>query len=146
MRRPHRQRGTATVLAIALIALVSVALGALATQMRQQVDDTDRLATGAQLRQMLTIGAGVSARLIPLRDDDVEPPPQQMNVALPLELVRRDGSIKLEARVVVPRFERRITITAKLDGDTMQQTLRYVRGETGWGVVEANFHPEADGD
>lgn len=136
MRRSHhRTSGLASVLAVALIALVGLAVAALTAQLGEAHRQIPRRATESQLRAMLMTGATAAPRLIPgpgKTDADTD----QMVLALPRDLIERRGLIKLTARNALAGFARIVNIEAQLDDRTMRQTMRYLKGDAGWGLAE----------
>jgi hypothetical protein len=135
----HRTGGMATVLAVAMIALVGLAVAALTAQLGEARQRIPRRASEAQLRAMLMTGAAAAPRLIP-GPGKTAAETDDMVLALPRELILRRGLIKLTARNALAGFARIVTIEAQLDGHTMRQSLRYLKADTGWGLADTVLH------
>ncbi|QNN22389.1 hypothetical protein HED60_08915 [Planctomycetales bacterium ZRK34] len=137
-RQKHHAGGLATVLAVALIGLVGLAAAVLTVQLGEARLQIPRQADQAQLRAMLLTGAAAAPRLIPGPGKD-RAESDQMLLALPRELIARGGQIKLTARDALAGFARIVIIEATLDGRSMRQSLRYLKGDGGWGLAESTL-------
>lgn len=140
MTRPRatsRNRGMATVTAMALVALMASAMLAMVQTLRFEAETVRTASTEAQLRQLLQIGARASKPLVPREGGRTA---RTWNVALPPELEDRGGVLSLRAEPGRTRFERFVRIDAQLDRHSARQTLRYITAdERSWTLVEADL-------
>jgi len=145
------RRGFATVAALMMVIIVGLATTVMLSRLKWETDMARDTIAGVELRQMLNAGALASPRLALDRRPDPTgqrpPRPDVMFLELPESLRQRDGSVKLTVRRDRRNLEKRIIVEARLDGRAAWQTLRYIRGETGWGLAEATLErPSSSAD
>ncbi|MBI1372048.1 MAG: hypothetical protein GC159_04715 [Phycisphaera sp.] len=142
--RRHR-RGFATIAAMMLVVLVGLAITALMTRLKNEADATRDAIAETELRQMLIAGALASPRLaIDPRPNAIVPAdaPKRRDrlwLDLPPAFAERNAAIVLTVHRDRRNLEKHIVVEARLDGRVAYQTLRYVRGETGWGLAEGTL-------
>jgi len=136
MRSPRR-RGFVLLFALAIFALVGVAILALASLQAHDGRRTAQRVRDAQLEQMLLAGATeVKSHLeeAPLAAD------QSWKIELPAALT--DRGAELDARVTLMQMDGAATVTihAKIDGATMQQSTQFARGgDRHWQLISAQI-------
>lgn len=130
MRTPTYRKGFATVMAVSMIALVGAMLVMLMAQLRDTRDGSRQIRIESELRQMLIVGGAAADKL-------VADPKESHEVKLPPSLTQRGGSVVVKTLPAQNELEMRIGVEASLDGRTARQTLRYVKTEDGWGLLEA---------
>jgi len=127
---PPRARGTATVLALALIGLSASALIAMASEYGAFSHSTREMLTRGQLRQMLQDGAIHAVR----RAEGISRAEQTV-VALPDTLTEASAALRL--RWSPPTATTRtVHISAVYRGSTAEQTLTLARDDGRWTVRE----------
>ena len=137
LRNPH-SGGFATVMAVSLIALIAMALTAMMWRIKDDTFAVRADRRSAELRQLLIAGAAAAPRLL----GDAS---EEWQIPLPPHLADRSGAVTLRRLPAERDFERLVRVEARLDGVTKWQTLRYARGQQGWGLMGADLGG-GDGD
>ena len=126
--------GFATVFAVVMIGLVSLAIVAMTSLFTTEVRRTRSQMRSAQLRQMLIAGATIADTMVRSDSDLGEP----VAVRLPADL--EDRGAELEIRVQRQESDLLVTISARLEGDEASQDLKFAQTPKGWGAVSAILH------
>lgn len=134
LRNSHSAAGFATVMAVSLIALVAMALTAMMWRIKDDAFAVRAERRAAELRQLLIAGAAAAPRLLGETGEEGQLP-------LPAHLadIGRGGAVTLRRLPAERDFERLVEVEAELDGLTKWQTLRYARGQQGWGLMGAEL-------
>src|SRR5688572_23824964 len=112
-----RCRGVASVMAIAMIAMMSIAMTALMWRIKDRAIDFRGARREAQLRQMLIAGATASTRVVHEKLEHID-------LAPPKALADQGGTITLTL-VPSPRdVERLVRVEARLRGARAVQVVR----------------------
>lgn len=124
---PHR-RGVTLVIAMFLIAFVGLAMVAVSSMLANQSRRARRLATEAQLQQLLLAGERCAATWL----DSSPEPEQTRDIHMPDALAGKGTALRLTAQP-----QSHIHVTASIDDVTWEQTLRYRREAGRWVLAEA---------
>ncbi|MDH3585067.1 MAG: hypothetical protein OER86_12715 [Phycisphaerae bacterium] len=131
-----RRRGMVSVMAVAMIGVVAVAVVALTARLGREHEHGARLRRHAQLQQMLMAGAQSARRLVPgqgiVPDREVLLSPRSLSVPIPPELQARGGRVTLLAVPEATGLGIEIQVVATLGRREARQKLRYVRTDRGW--------------
>lgn len=134
MRRSTRShRGVASLVALGMLALVAVAVGALVVLVRTDVNRTFRQSTDAQLRQLLLAGTTEAKRL--LGSGGMA---QATDLALPPAIASQGAAVRLTPGTVGPdRAE--LQVRATWGDASLVQSLRFRRDASGWALEAARL-------
>ena len=128
-----KHRGFATIVAVLMLTMVSLALMAMATRF---ADDTRRTRDGmaaAQLRSLLL--AGVAAAQHQLKTDDRL---TETTIMVPPVLAARRATLTLETEATTDQALH-IRVEATLGQARASQQLQYVRSDPGWRLASAHL-------
>lgn len=137
-RSDPRIRGFATVAAVVLIGMASVAFLGMAALARHELVRTRRAAADAQLRQLLLAGQAASdARL----SADAAPTPGAVVIELPAVLAEPGGRLTIHVQRGDSTDARRVEVLAAAEGWTASQSLNYTRDGARWRLAGAELSP-----
>jgi hypothetical protein len=126
MSRQVHRGFIATILAITLVGLTAAAFAAIAVMTRTDMRRTNGEHVGAQLRQLLLIGAADAAA----RSDSMTP--SNSSIALPNELVSDGGSVTVEIAADPIGSGATARIVATFRGNTAEQSVKFSRVGERW--------------
>ena len=136
----------AMIMAVALVALVALALGAVLSLFRLDLDRTARAVEQAQLRQMLLAGERAAREQLETAPPDAANAAQGAPVSVPLPAALSANGAALELKFApvagtdgAPAAQ--VTVVATLERGTMTQTLGYEKGPQGWRLMRATLAP-----
>lgn len=133
MTRSTRSGGFATVLAVSMVALVGMMLVLLMAELRDVKRESGEARVEAELGQLLLAGAAAAGKL-------VAEPAEALQVKLPASLEERGASLNLRNEPTQSTdLEKRVRVEASIQGRTARQTLRFVKSDLGWGLIEAKL-------
>jgi hypothetical protein len=138
--RRRRCGAFAMIVAVALVALVALALGAVLSLFRLDLNRTADALEQAQLRQMLLAGQREARGQL----ESARAGAQPVALALPASLSAQGGALEFG---VAPEkgpdgaAAAEVTVRAALGRRTMTQTLGYEKGPQGWRVTRATLSP-----
>jgi hypothetical protein len=133
----QERRGSATVVAVSMIALVGAAVGVLTQVLVSEAQATRRRMEAVQVDQMLAAGAVAAGRMLP--------PVKQLeagrigtfNVVLAGELAERAGLVTIRSEPGAGKVSWSFEIEARLGETAAKQTVRFARTHVGWVAVGA---------
>lgn len=125
MRSRMRHRGFASIMAIALIPLLSMAMVTMAWRIKHEMYALREQKRNLELRELLHAGSAAAR-------DMVDKPDGVLNVPVPREFSER-ASILLEASGEAEATARSVRVRVMLDGAKADRILHYGRaGQAAW--------------
>jgi len=137
--RGNRGAGFATIVALALMAMVGAALLLLSDSFSREAKYSAAEGRGAELRQVLRAGTIVATELMRETATQRLTEPRRRAMELPTALAERGGALSATLDPIRTGIERHVVIDAVLDGYAHRQTLVYLRSREGWALSEARL-------
>lgn len=125
MRRNNRSRGFTTVMAIALIPLITMAMMVMTWRVKHEAYSLREQRRATEIRQLLLAGGAAALKL-------VATPGEILELAVPEALKQRGGGIVVESLPVENGISRSVEVRVTLEGVKAQKNLTFGRAGAGW--------------